>query len=63
MNMFITNGNYRPQQVKNVNPPSVVSASLAVTSKSVPTPSSSLTSSIIGRIHNAKSGCGSCGRK
>lgn len=63
MNMFITNGNYRPQQVKNVNPPSVVSASLAVTQKSVPAPNSALTAPIIGRIHNAKAGCGSCGRK
>ena len=55
MNMFISNGNPTPQQRAAFNAANIASAPAIK-------PSSSLNSSIIGRIHNAKSGCGSCGR-
>ena len=57
MNMFITNGNLRPSQKR----PTISQENLASYS-SAPRAISALNSSIIGRIHNAKSGCGSCGR-
>jgi hypothetical protein len=37
-------------------------ANLSSVSPVVPKASTALNSSIIGRIHNAKAGCGSCGR-
>ena len=55
MNMFISNGNPTPQQRAVFNAANIASAPTVK-------PSSSLNSSIIARIHNAKSGCGSCGR-
>jgi len=53
MNMVISNGNLLPPQIPKASS-SVVSTS---------SPSSSLNSSIIKRIHNVRPGCGSCGRK
>ena len=55
MNMFISNGNPTPQQRAAFNAANIASAPSIK-------PSSSLNSSIIARIHNAKSGCGSCGK-
>jgi hypothetical protein len=57
INMLITNGNYVPMQTRAIN-----TASLASLSSVVPKPSPALNSSMLGRIHNAKAGCGSCGR-
>jgi len=55
--MLITNGNYVPMQTRAIN-----TTSLASLSSVVPKPSPALNSSMLGRIHNAKAGCGSCGR-
>jgi hypothetical protein len=56
LNMFITNGNFIPAQIKS----QINIANLAIISapKSAP-----LNSSMITRIHNVRPGCGSCGRK
>ena len=61
INMFISNGNV-PLKTNPV--PAVNYANLAVapTVTSVVAPST-LSSSMIGRIHSIKPGCGSCGRK
>ena len=59
--MFISNGNVAPR----TNPTAAVNfANLAVapTTTNVVAPST-LNSSMIGRIHSIKPGCGSCGRK
>ena len=62
INMFISNGNVAPR----TNPTGAVNyANLAVaptTTTNVVAPST-LSSSMIGRIHSIKPGCGSCGRK
>ena len=61
INMIISNGNVAPR----TNPvPAVNYANLAVAPavSSVVAPST-LSSSMIGRIHSIKPGCGSCGRK
>ncbi len=50
--MFITNGNVIPIQPRSINQ-STLTATRAP---------SALNDSIIGRIHSAKAGCGSCGR-
>jgi hypothetical protein len=58
INMFITNGNF-----SHPPPQSISSANLATNPKlSVKLPQTALNSSIIGRIHTVKPGCGSCGR-
>uniref|UniRef100_A0A6C0ARJ5 Uncharacterized protein n=1 Tax=viral metagenome TaxID=1070528 RepID=A0A6C0ARJ5_9ZZZZ len=56
INMFITNGNFIPAQIKS----QINTENLAIISgpKSAP-----LNSSMITRIHNVRPGCGSCGRK
>ena len=61
INMFISNGNVEPRT--NLVP-AVNYANLAVapTTTNVVAPST-LSSSMIGRIHSIKPGCGSCGRK
>jgi hypothetical protein len=61
MNMFISNGNFNPQIHREINTANLASSvgSTAVATKSAPT---SLTASIISRIHNVRPGCGSCGR-
>jgi hypothetical protein len=57
INMFLSNGNYVPQQQKKT----INVANLAVApTKQVNT---ALNNSMISRIHNARPGCGSCGRK
>ncbi len=58
INMFLSNGNLRPSQFRSM----VNKANLSSVSPVVPKASTALNSSIIGRIHNAKAGCGSCGR-
>jgi len=55
MNMVISNGNKLPSQIYSRTAPSTLGA---ITTKA-PT---ALNASIIGRIHNVKPGCGSCGR-
>ena len=50
--MFISNGNVIPIQPRSVNQ-STLTATRAP---------SALNESIIGRIHSAKAGCGSCGK-
>lgn len=62
MPMILSNGNRQPL----TQPVLINTASLATTTTtSQPVnrvKSTALNSSIIGRIHNAKPGCGSCGR-
>ena len=61
INMFISNGNVAPR----INPNAGINyANLAVapTVNATIMPSS-LNSSMVGRIHSIKPGCGSCGRK
>ena len=61
IHMYISNGNVAPRY----NPTGTVNyANLAVapTTTNVVAPST-LNSSMIGRIHSIKPGCGSCGRK
>jgi len=60
INMFISNGNSMP---KSFSLPSVNYANLAVAPTTAPITPSQLNSSMIGRIHSIKPGCGSCGRK
>ena len=56
LNMFITNGNFIPTQIKaQINTTNLATISAQ---KSAP-----LNSSMITRIHNVRPGCGSCGRK
>lgn len=50
--MIISNGNVMPIQPRSINQPTL-------NATRVP---SALNASIIGRIHTAKAGCGSCGR-
>jgi hypothetical protein len=57
MQMFLPNGNAMSSQMAALS----YSANIASVPKTnQPTP---LNTAMIGRIHNAKSGCGSCGRK
>ena len=57
MTMFLPNGNSVSSQIAALT----YSANLASIPKTIqPTP---LNTSMIGRIHNAKAGCGPCGRK
>ena len=58
--MIISNGNANP---KTVSSPSVNYANLSVAPTANKSAISSLTSSMISRIHSIKPGCGSCGRK
>ena len=59
--MFISNGNSMPRAVSS---PYINYANLAVAPTIVNTVTpSQLNSSMIGRIHSIKPGCGSCGRK
>lgn len=57
MYMFLSNGVYAP--ARPAVPP-IASASLGVVT--MPVKSIPLNGSFISRVHNAKSGCGSCGR-
>lgn len=50
--MFISNGNVIPIQPRSINQTTLTAARAP----------SALNESIIGRIHSAKAGCGSCGR-
>lgn len=59
--MFISNGNVAPK-ASSLTGISYANLSVAPTSSSVVAPST-LNSSMIGRIHSIKPGCGSCGRK
>jgi hypothetical protein len=56
LNMFITNGNFIPPQIKA----QITTANLASIPAAKP---AALNSSMITRIHNVRPGCGSCGRK
>ena len=59
--MFISNGNVSQKTNSSV---SINYANLAVApATNVATAPSSLNSSMVGRIHRVKPGCGSCGRK
>ena len=59
--MVISNGNSMPRANPSFN---INYANLAVAPTTVNTVApSSLNSSMIGRIHSIKPGCGSCGRK
>jgi len=63
ISMFLSNGNIRPSQIRSmVNKANLASVSPAAPKAAAPKASTALNSSIIGRIHNAKAGCGSCGR-
>lgn len=59
INMFLSNGNYVPQQAKKT----INIANLAVAPSQAKQVNTSLNNSMISRIHNARPGCGSCGRK
>jgi hypothetical protein len=64
INMFITNGNVIPKSNPSIG---INYANLAVAPTTTTTTTaiapSQLNSSMIGRIHSIKPGCGSCGRK
>jgi len=57
--MFLSNGNYVPQQAKKT----INVANLAAAPSQEKQVNTSLNTSMISRIHNARPGCGSCGRK
>lgn len=57
INMVISNGNQQPVLQRPVNTSGLANPPAVSNIKLTP-----LNGSIIGRIHNAKSGCGSCGR-
>jgi hypothetical protein len=59
MQMFLPNGTSTSAQMAAFASYSANLASVPKTIKTAP----ALNTSMIGRIHNAKSGCGSCGRK
>lgn len=56
--MFLSNGNYPPQRMKT----QINTTSLDTIARARPSPSTSLSSPIITRIHGTPSGCGSCGK-
>jgi hypothetical protein len=58
INMFLSNGNFIPQQ--NKSPINVANLAAAPAQAQV---NSSLNNSMLSRIHNVRPGCGSCGRK
>lgn len=61
MNMIISNGNLPPNPI--FSQLTFNAQTLNVTKSSQPSPpSSALNSSMVGRIHSIKPGCGSCGR-
>ena len=62
INMFLSNGNLKPSQIRSIVNKANLSSVSPAAPKAVPKASTALNSSIIGRIHNAKAGCGSCGR-
>lgn len=62
INMFLSNGNLRPSQFRSIANKANLSSVSPAAPKVAPKASTALNSSIIGRIHNAKAGCGSCGR-
>lgn len=65
INMFLSNrNNISLLNNKNINTASLagLTNSHIITKSNNITGSASLKSSIIGRIHNVKPGCGSCGR-
>ena len=57
--MILSNGNFISPQIKSP----INISNLDTIPKSISTQSSALNTSIISRIHNVRSGCGSCGRK
>ncbi len=58
INMFLSNGNLQPTMVKEIN-----TASLGANpSLAAPKAPSALNASMLGRVHNVRPGCGSCGR-
>lgn len=59
MKMYISNGNQTLLQMEMLNRLKAAPAPAPTQNKDQ---KSSLNSSMIGRIHNAKSGCGSCGK-
>ena len=61
INMFMSNGNYSPALLRQVNQVGQVNISTLGTTP-VPKSSSALNAPLIARIHNIKPGCGSCGR-
>ena len=54
INMVISNGNHMLPQVRSIE------AAITQTVAKAPT---SLSAPFIARVHNVRSGCGSCGRK
>jgi hypothetical protein len=55
--MVLNNGNMMPPQMRSINQSNLTSAPSIL-----PKTSNALNSSIIGRIHSVKPGCGGCGR-
>ncbi len=56
MSMLLSNGNYSHKEIAAYH------AFMKAKEASTPKPSGSLNASMIGRIHNVKPGCGSCGK-
>jgi hypothetical protein len=56
MSMLFSNGNYSHKEIAAYH------AFMKAKEASTPKPSGSLNASMIGRIHNVKPGCGSCGK-
>ena len=61
INIFISNGNVVPKSNYSTSI-NYANLTIAPTTTNVVVPST-LNSSMIGRIHSIKPGCGSCGRK
>jgi len=59
INMFLSNGNIIPQQMKST----INNGNLVVAPTTTTQVNTSLKNSMIARIHNVRPGCGSCGRK
>jgi len=57
INMYLSNGNLSNSQISNIVKNN---SNLAAMQKNTPSPT--LNTSMISRIHNVKPGCGSCGR-
>lgn len=60
INMFLSNGNFIPQQQQMKSFINVANLAVAPTPAQV---NPALNNSMIARIHNVRPGCGSCGRK
>jgi hypothetical protein len=59
INMFLSSGNYSPVNLKQININNLASKSSI---SALPKAPIYLNGNMIGRVHNVKPGCGSCGK-